>query len=304
MTIRYSLRFHASVLAGILAFLLVATPVSEAGLMYGLGAIPGSNTRLFQINNYNTPSPTISIIGSTGRRLGDIAISSSGTLYVVENVSSGNTNIYTANPNTAALSGPVFTLGAPGINSLAWTPGDVLFTYGSLSGNVWRIDLVTNTASLLTTLPSVGGDMAWDPTDGSLYAVGLDMRLYKINPGTGAFTLQGIMNLGGPFASIAVDYTGQMYATTALDNSAVLRYYSVNKNTGTSTLIADFTGLGLGTFGLGASVLPVPEPLSITLFAFGGLAGLVGLRYRFISQPRRSSVKTSKNQNPNPTVEI
>jgi hypothetical protein len=287
MVSRFSSGSHPLVLAGILACLLQVTPFAEAGLMYGLGALPGSNTRLFQINNYNTSSPSITIIGSTGRRLGDIAISASGTLYVVENVGSGNTNIFTANPNTAALSGPVFSFSAPGMNSLAWTPGDVLFTYGYLSGNVWKIDLASNTASILTTLPSVGGDMAWDPTDGSLYAVGLDGRLYKINPGTGSYTLQGFLNLGGTFASIAVDYTGQMYATTALDNSAVLRYYSVNKNTAAATLIADFSGLGLGSFGLGASVLPVPEPSSIALFAFGGLAGLVGLRRRLKSTARQ-----------------
>lgn len=273
ITLRSAPQFRFAIASAII--LLVGGGNAFAGLMYGLGALPSNNTRLFEVVNYSSPSPSINIIGSTGRVLGDLAISSSGTIYTVATVASGSTPIFTVNPNTAALSGPIFTLGASGMNSLAWMPGDILFTYGYQSGNVWRIDLVSNTASILTTLPANGADLAWDPTDGFLYASTLNQRLYKIDPNTGTFTLQGVLNLGGTNASIAIDYTGQMYATTALDNSAVLRYYTVNKSNASTTLIADFTGLGLGSFGLGAASFPIPEPSSLMLVVLGSMCGLI-----------------------------
>jgi hypothetical protein len=124
--------------------------------------------------------------------------------------------------------------------------------------------------------------LAWDPVDGFLYGAALDNKLYKINVGTGDVTLIGTMVLAdtSTHSSIAFDASGQLYATSALDNSTTFRFHTVDKSNAQATFIADFSSVGIGNFGLGAARLPAAVPavsewLLLAMTLLGLVAGTI-----------------------------
>ena len=90
-----------------------------------------------------------------------------------------------------------------------------------------------------------------------MYAADGFEQVFKIDISDGTVSLVGTHNIVTPVGiSIAFDQIGQMYATTAVDNSALLEFYTMDKTNAQATLVADFTSAGVGNHGLGAAPLP------------------------------------------------
>lgn len=224
---------------------------AKTDVIYGSGSKAPGSIDFFEIRNYATATPTVSVIGKLKVHISDIAVSNTGIIYCV--VNAAPSSILTIDPKTGTLGEPVVSGYANDQNSLTWAPENLLYSAGWQDGDIRRTDLKPCKTSVHTTLPTSAGDMARDPTTGLLYVCTLTKQLYQINPADGKLTLLGELDLGSQTASIPVDRKGQLYATTSGDNSDLFRFYSVDKKTGQATLIADFTKLGIGTRGMGAS---------------------------------------------------
>lgn len=113
---------------------------------------------------------------------------------------------------------------------------------GSAPSNLMRID---RTTGALTTVgvsglgPSFGlNAMTFDPASGMLFAAGVN-SLVRIDPTTGqAFIVGNIAHI--PFALAYNPDDGNLYASSSQGSFCTL--YTVNRNTGATTLVGTFPG--------------------------------------------------------------
>lgn len=230
---------------------------AKTGVLYGCAGGGTEVCCIFEIRDYATATPSVKILGENrvGFGIHDLAVSDTGVIYGVGKASPNN--IYTINPNTGVIEDAYLREYASGQNSLAWTTGNILYSAGWQNGEIRKIDLNTKEVKTLAALPGGVGDMAWDPTDGSLYFQARSNELYRFNPVDSKVTVQGPC---GTMNGIAIDHTGQMYAWAPGKNATDLRLLSINKKNGQQTLVAEITNTGVNTrastSGLGAAPKP------------------------------------------------
>ena len=101
------------------------------------------------------------------------------------------------------------------------------------------IDKMTGTFTQLSTLSPVSGSITGlkiDPTSGTFYVSTSDLStsyLYTLNPVTGAASLVGSQSVAPCIIEIAIDLSGNMYATDIVNDA----FYRMDKATGMVTLI-------------------------------------------------------------------
>jgi hypothetical protein len=213
-------------------------------VLYGCAAAGPECYYIFEIRDYSSSTPSLKVIGEqrVGFGIHDLAISDSGTIYGV-----GKNNpcsVYKLTPDAGAIEGPAVIGFAFGQNSLAWAPGDVLYSAGWQNGEIRKIDLKTGESSVLTTLPVGMKDMARDPTSGALYLHTMSNELHRFDPGDGKTTVLGTL---GPAGGIAIDHAGRMYAWAPGENIGDIRFFAVDKKTAQWTLLATFAKTGIDT---------------------------------------------------------
>lgn len=218
----------------------VPTPATP-GIMYASTGVADGG-RLLTID-LNTGAGTL--VGATGLiAVPEIEIDSNGKIFAVEVAApSFLSDLYRLD----AASGTAYfvaNIGLVGVEGLAFDENGVLYGASQLDSGfmidpfLWRIDTVTGVPTLVgPTVQDVVG-MAFDPTDGTLYATrgrGVD-EFYTIDPNTGSGTFIGSTGLGGSTPSIAFDAAGNLYGVKG-GGLGTNKLISIDKSTGAGTEI-------------------------------------------------------------------
>jgi len=164
--------------------------------------------------------------GIGGVSLTDLAMTSSGTLYGIDDTS----DLYSINPNTG-LATLVASLGSF-VNGLIVGPTGTMYASGG--SDLFRIDPITGTETLVgSTGFSSSGDLAF-AQDGALYMTAQDTpddSLVTLDPATFAGTFVG--NIGQPNVYGLVSSYGTLFGAT--DGGDLL---TINQSTGVGTVSA------------------------------------------------------------------
>jgi len=277
------------------ACVAIALAVALAGgwAQGGLLGIDWDTGDLYQVS---TTDASLTLVGNTGlSNPGGLEFrQSDGTLFALSVfMGAGTPTLYTINPGTAAATavGPL-GIGSTFEGSLAIDPNGRAF--GTNWGNdqnclLFTVNLSTGGATLVGPIGNGNHDidgLTWR-SDGQL--VGLDRvtnALLTIDPTTAATTtLATLTPTVGSVGGFAYDGLNYYYSTACSSGSNSL--YSVNINTGASTLIGSFSptisGSDTGISGLAATPGDepiIPEPATLSLLALGGLLALRRKRKR------------------------
>jgi RHS repeat-associated protein len=197
------------------------------------------NRRLFRVD---LESGALHLIGSTPQVMHDLALSSAGELYGLNDSGS----LYRIDTATAATT----LIGDTGPNrpALAFAPDDTLY---AASNSLFRIDLLTGQATLVGSLGGfvADGDLAFD-ADGRLFMTTTTNRLVQINPQTAAVTDLGPLNFTDVLG-LAFGANEQLYGFTI--NGRLLQ---IDVATGAGTLLTTLSGTPSGQIGGAASKTP------------------------------------------------
>ncbi len=265
---------HRSFLSGlldparrVLATLALATaPAFAAGPELWIGDEAG------KLGRVDVATGTVTIVGSMGLPMADIAFDPWGRLFGV----SYDSTLFRIDP-ASGRSSVVGALGTSGVNALVFAADGTLF---GASSQLWTIDPTSGHASGRSALGALfiaSGDLAF--VGGALYLTGTDVGtdvLLRLDAATGAARLVGPVGLSSIFG-LATDDGATLYAV------AGTRVYSLDTTSGRPTLLADYAGQGLaaayGTAFYTEAQAPVPEPDTAWMLA-SGLCALLWLRGR------------------------
>ncbi|RMF56308.1 MAG: T9SS C-terminal target domain-containing protein, partial [Calditrichaeota bacterium] len=185
------------------------------------------------------------LIGPTGlSAIPGLAITSSGDIYAASGFSNEGIGLYRID---AATGGAIFvgSIGQPFMDGIAFDGNDVLY---GLGGNppVATLFVIDTTTGAATPIGSTGDfmrGMAFDPTDGTLYATtgasqfaNVPDAVYTIDVTTGAATLIGQTGLGGSTPDIFFDQAGNLYGAKGGGQNPN-NLISIDKTTGAGTVI-------------------------------------------------------------------
>ena len=262
-----------------------ARTVAIAALVLGTAltaTIPGQAASLWiddstgTIGKVDLTTGAVTLIGSAGVALTDIAFSPTGQLYGID-----FNRLYSINSTTGAAS----LIGSTGqsLNSLVFSAAGTLY-----SANTFLYTLNTSTGAATAIgrggeAYSSSGDLAF--SGGNLYLSSLGLgndELVRLNTTTGVGTFVGSLGLSAAYGLASSDGTN-LYAVSGT------RIFSVNVATGASTLLLDYGGHGLGFangtafFGEAGGTAPVPEPGPLALM----LAGLLSVGAVMRARTRR-----------------
>ncbi|PPQ26571.1 Hint domain-containing protein [Rhodopila globiformis] len=185
------------------------------------------------IGTVNLDTGSVSLLGSSGQQLTDIALSSTGQLF-----GESFTTLYSINQSGAAT-----TIGPTGavLNGLVFNSNGTLYASGGTG--LYTLNTTTGAATLIGNsglgLKSAG-DLSFN--NGNLYQTatdGTNTDLLKVDPLTGAATVVGQVVADPTMYGLATGSDGVLYGFDGND------IYSINTTTGAGTLVQTFGG-GLG----------------------------------------------------------
>ncbi len=147
----------------------------------------------------------------------------------------------TSAPASQTVINPAFPQSFTGWG-IDFNPGGTTL-YG-LNSQAQQFGTINTSTGVFTQLAGVTGlnpnetitSMKIDPTTGVFYVSSSSISsstLYTLNPATGALTVVGTTTTAPSIISLAISFTGEMYATDLVNNSL----YSIDKSTGAATLI-------------------------------------------------------------------
>lgn len=225
-----------------LAVTLFLSPASFAQ-MYGV-TLEGGQSSLFQVQDHDTVNPVVCCEVVLDTPVADVAASDAGTIYAVSTTSPGY--VIEIDPATGATTQLVELPLPNGGNSIAWTPGDVLYVAAYGLSPVWRVDLSDRTVEVALSTPYPKADLTWDPASGDLFLSTQEPNLVRLHLDTGDAELVG--GLPGDI-SIAFDDRGVLYGQKAAAPGDYT-YYEIDPDTANATVIAEPSG-SLRPVGLG-----------------------------------------------------
>src|ERR1017187_10242409 len=217
------------------------------------------------LGRINVSSGQATLLGNMGTTMSDIAFDSAGHLYGVD-----GSDLYEIDPSTATALhiGPSGLPGGPGLNALTFGPDDTLYAALFGQASLYTIDVATGHATAIGNMGhGSDGDLAFK--DGNLYlSSGSELV------GIGLPTVTGTAI--GPFGFSTV-YRLATANNDILYGTSGPTIFSINTTTGAGTLVANFSGQGLGDI-FGAAAIPEPQPIVLT--TLGTLLCLYGLGSR------------------------
>ncbi len=228
-----------------------------------------------QLGTVDTTSGLVSVIGSFGQILTDIAFDPNGNLFGIS-----FSNLFSIDVET----GSTTLIGAHGVaggNGLVFGSDGTLYAAGYSTSNLYSLDVDTGTGTSLGDMGfSSSGDLAF--LDGDMYLSGSRGNLVSIDlSDLAASSVVGTFGVSSVYG-IATDDASSMYAVAGTS------VYSVDTVTGAASDGVSYAGQGLGTaYGqsffaeAGAnpiddpSIAPVPLPAGLPLL----LTALLGTRF-------------------------
>ena len=186
------------------------------------------------------------IIGATGIVLTDIAFDNQGRLFGLT-----ETRFYRIDPATAETT-DVGPHGVPGANALVLAPDGRLLAAGGGSISLYSVDPDTGQATPFDTTDYYAlGDMAF--VDGTLYLTTATGLLVRVDLAGNAPSLP----VAGPMGMLLY---GMDTVNGVLCGAAGTRIFAIDTTTGDTTVLADFSGQGLGA-AWGATAGPMTSNL-------------------------------------------
>ncbi len=253
--------------------------------MYVVGsdAGPGGSV-LYRVDTF-TSSPQRVTLADPGLLLADIAVTPSGSGYVIA-YPSGPLGPYELRRIDLVSGATTFVMSIPtSQDSLEALNDDVLYCWGFLDPMLYRIDLRTLTVTPVVNMGRFGSDLALAPNGFDLYGSSLDRQLLRVNLVTLAVTNIGALD-GGPglrFPGIDFGPQGELYGVSGIDLSASAAVYRIDTQTAATTLVGDISGLGCFGISIRGSVVAVPtlSPRALAVMvALLSTVAVVALRWR------------------------
>ncbi|MEL6553833.1 MAG: hypothetical protein AAFQ63_10290 [Cyanobacteria bacterium J06621_11] len=274
-----------------------APPLSNAAFCYSV--VDSSNRLVKVFLNTGAEDNSIGAIGAIGTVRAIAYRSSDEQLFVANGTNLGVFNTLTSAYSTLGSFGSVGPDAPASVDGLAFHPftGELFGIARNNSGvdSLIQIDPTTGafvpgafTGGLDFVAISVAGsqdigDIAFDPETGELYAVANDSgtaadQLVKVDPTDGTVTVVGSVGIDG-MEGLSFFNDGTLYGTTgdASDpTSDRNRFYSLNKNNGSATLIGSTLTAGTGYESLACGTEPV-NSISGTVFLDPDMDGVLNL---------------------------
>ncbi|MCG8607809.1 hypothetical protein MJD09_22845, partial [bacterium] len=215
----------------------VAFAPAEVGICYATtgGADGGRLLTIDPVTGAGTLVGPTGLSGAPG-----LAINSKGEMFVTERTTG---DLYRMD----AATGTVLLIGSTGVtflDAIAFDGNDVLYGIGFDPPffNLRIIDTETGASSIVGPTSDIYTGMAFDPTDGQLYAsvggfqaINPD-AIARIDKATGAATIVGTTGLGGPTPDIHFDDDGNMFGSKG-GGQSINDLIAINKTTGAGSVI-------------------------------------------------------------------
>ncbi|HVT56897.1 MAG TPA: hypothetical protein VHR45_00730 [Thermoanaerobaculia bacterium] len=222
------------------------------GTMYATGTGLNGSSLIFSISNYAT-NPTGNPIATFNGKLLDVGIDpTTQVLYILDDASV----LYRI--DLAALTATTIGTGPAGLNSLVFSASGQAYEWGS-DRFLYAVDKNTG---VFTRIGSTGfaaaGDLAFD-LDGTLYGSSADGNLIRIDPATGAGSAIGAMGFND-FFGLAIDASGTLYGARGSESVKISKIYTIDKNTGSSSLVGSIANDPDSVSGLALSTGTPPAP--------------------------------------------
>ncbi len=180
------------------------------------------------------------LVGATGLTAAPgLAINSQGEIFATD--ATDNTGLYRIDATTG-IALFVANTGLLFVDAIAFGSNDLLYGINS-NNDLYIIDAATGETSLIGPTGDFMQGMAFDPTDGSLWAsTGAGQNavvpdgIYTIDVNSGAASLVGVTGLGGSTPDIHFDENGNLYGVKGGGQSEN-QLISIDKSTGTGMVI-------------------------------------------------------------------
>ena len=240
-----------------------------AGITDNVYAVGFSTNSIYQVNLANGTATAIytgyPIAPAAGNSAALAQRASDGMLFYIAGTA-GNDAVYRWNPATPAVA-PVL-LGRTGaaipyVPRLAFNATGTLYAISSVGTQLYTVNTTTGAATAtgapLSGTPTGGGDMAFNPANGTLYLVG-GTTVYTVPLAGGTLTnLGNITGMTGTAVGLAFDPVGGAMLVANSDTPAKL--YSVNLSGLAATAFSGTMTAGMGDL---ASVARREADLAVT----------------------------------------